>query len=204
VSVHFYHPFENQLPGYVRTIARDAGYSIDEDAVSYLIDVLGGNLALIEAELNKAYNFIGDAKKITVEDVRQSVGDFGLAVVFEFIDAAAMKDIGRALDKLNRLLRDGEQPLMILGMMASHWRKLLTAREMADTGKSQEDIARSMKLNFANKKTFLTQLGRLKQKELETALGIFHSADISLKNSSVASGLVMEKLVLELGGRWAA
>jgi DNA polymerase III subunit delta len=202
--VHFYHPFDSELNRWTKLLAKEAGYGIDEKAADYLKDVLEGNLALIESELNKVYNFIGERKTVTLEDVKESVGDFGLPLVFDLIDATAGKKPAKALEILAKLLRDGEQPLMLLGMMASQWRKLLTAKEMAAAGESEEQISKVMKLNFANKKSFLWQLKGQSLQELERAFGHFRKADSALKGSALAPGMVIEQLVLELSGAKAA
>lgn len=203
VAVHFYHPFESEIPRLINTIAKEAGYDMDTAATACLKEVLGGNIALIESELNKVFQFAGERKKITLEDINESVGDFGLPLVFDLIDAIADKKRGKALEILARLLRDGEQPLMLLGMMASHWRRLLAAREQYSGGDGQEKIGKDFKLNFSNKKAFLGQVSSLDEDELERAFHLFHKADKALKSSSVAPRLVFESLLLELtaGGR---
>jgi DNA polymerase III subunit delta len=191
VTVHFYHPFESELPGLIRTVARESGYSIDEGAASYLKDVLGGNLALIEAELRKVFNLLGNRKAVTYEDVKESVGDFGAPLVFDMIDAVAGKRPGEAVFVLEKLLRDGEQPLMILGMMAGHYRKLLAAKE---GGPEKQPRA------FGNAAKIPAQAARLTGDELINAFHLFHKADVDLKSSSLQPGMVMERLVLELSG----
>ncbi len=173
---------------------------MEEDAAAYLVDVLGGNLALIEAELNKVFNFLGERKKVRYEDVKESVGEFGLPLVFDLIDAAAYKKPGEAVETLSRLLREGEQPLMLLGVMAGHWRKLIAAREMKDNGESEEKLAKAFNLNFANRKKFLGLLSRVEPGELVRALRLFHKADMALKGSALAPGMVMERLILALAG----
>jgi DNA polymerase-3 subunit delta len=198
VTVHFYHPFESEIPRLISTIVKEAGYDIDPAASACLKEILGGNIALIEAELNKVFQFAGNRKNITLEDINESVGDFGLPLVFDLIDAIADKKRGKALEILARLLRDGEQPLMLLGMMAGHWRRLLAAREQLTNGDGPEKIAKDFKLNFNNKKAFLGQVSSLAEKELEGAFHLFYKADKALKSSSVAPRLVFENLLLEL------
>lgn len=202
--VHFYHPFDSELNRWIKLLAKEAGYAIDDKAADYLKDVLEGNLALIESELNKVYNFIGERKAVTLDDVKESVGNFGLPLVFDLIDATASKKPAKSIEVLSKLLRDGEQPLMLLGMMASHWRRLMAAKEMAAAGDSEEQIAKAMRLNFANKKGFLYQLKGQDMAGLEGAFGLFRRADAAMKGSALTPGMVIEQLVLELSGAKAA
>lgn len=198
--VHFYHPLESELTRWIKVLAREAGYTVEDGAAAYLKEVLGGNLALIEAELNKVFNFLGPRKAVTYDDVKESVGDFGMPLVFDLIDAVADKRPGEAVDMLARLLREGEPPLMLLGMMAGHWRRLIAAKERAMSGDSPEQIARAFRLNFMNRKEFMGQVSRLQLRELEGAFHLFRKADTALKGSAVSPRMVMEMLVLELAG----
>ena len=51
-----------------------------------------------------------------------------------------------------------------------------------------------------NKKGFLGQVSRLSETEVVGAFHLFREADMALKGSALAPGLVMERLVLELTG----
>ncbi|MBI5696238.1 MAG: DNA polymerase III subunit delta [Nitrospirae bacterium] len=201
VFVHFYPPFESEVPRWIKQLARESGYTVDDDAAAYLRDTLGGNLALVEAELNKLFNFLGDRKTITPDDVRESVGDFGMPLVFDLMDAVAEKRTGAALEVLSRLLTDKENnPIMLVGMFAAHWRRLLAAKEMADAGDGPEKLEKAFRLNFRNKKAFLGQVARARATELRAAFRSFAKADGALKGSALPQRLVMERLILELSG----
>lgn len=201
VYVHFYHPFESEVARWIKLLAKESGYSVEDDAAAYLRDTLGGNIALVEAELNKLFNFMGERKTITSDDVRESVGDFGMPLVFDLVDAAAEKRTGDAFEILSKLLTDKENnPIMLVGMFAGHWRRLLQAKEMSDAGDGPEKLEKAFRLNFRNKKHFLGQVSRLNAGEMRAAFKSFAKADGALKGSALPSRLVMERLILELSG----
>ncbi len=60
--------------------------------------------------------------------MKESVGDFGLPVIFELADAVAAKDAAQAIETLERLLKDGEEPLKLLAILAGHWRRMALGR----------------------------------------------------------------------------
>jgi len=201
--VHFYHPMKAELTRWIKVLTKESGYAIDDDATGYMLDVLGENLALIEAELNKVFNFTGEGKTVTYEDVKEAVGDFGLPLVFDLADAVADKGVGSAMDMLGKLLMEGEQPVMILGMMSAHWRKLLDAKERTERGEGPKELRSAFRLNFKNEKKFLGQVSRLPKEELVRAFHLFRKADTALKGSALSPKLVMERLVFELAGVYA-
>ena len=200
VAVHFYHPFDSELVRWIKTLAKESGYALEDDAAEYLKDALGGNLALTEAELNKVFNFMGDRKTVTHADVKESVGEFGMPVVFDLIDAAAGGKPGRAIEILSRLLDEGEQPLMLLGLMSAHWRRLIDAGERMKAGDDADKLAKAFRLNFMNKKSFLGQVSRVPEGDKIRAVHLFKRADAALKGSGIPPRVVMERLVLELAG----
>lgn len=198
VTVHFYRPSDAEILRWIARIADEAGYRMEADASSHLKDVLGDNLALIEAELVKVFNFVGDRKTVTLGDVREAVGDFGMPLVFELVDQVADKNTGRALEMLHRLLREGEQPLMVLAMLSRHWRRLIEACERMSMGDGPAEIEKRFRLNFKNKDAFLRQVRRLGAPELRSGFTHLAKADEALKSSPLPDRLVMERLVLEL------
>lgn len=200
VCAHFYRPSDSDIARWVGILAKEAGYSIDHDASMYMKDVLGDNLALIEAELNKVFNFKGEQKKVTLADVRESVGDFGLPLVFDLVDQLADKSAGRAVETMSRLIKDGEQPLMILGMVSRHWRRLLEAKNRMEQGDGPKELETRFRLNFKNKERFIKQVRTMSAGELREAFTHMSRADMALKGSALTPGMVMERLALELTG----
>lgn len=204
VHAHFYRPSGNESAFWVGRLASEAGYKLAPDAASYMQDVLGDNLALIDSELKKLFNFAGGRKNITVADVKESVGDFGLPLVFDLVDQVADKDAGRAMETLSKLVREGEQPLFVLSMLSRHWRRLVEAKDMAGRGDGPQEIERHFRLNFKNKDRFMRQVRALGTRELRDALSLMCRTDQELKGSRLPDRFVMERLVLELSGVWRA
>jgi DNA polymerase III subunit delta len=181
VYVHFWRPRDYEIPELVQRLVRANGFTIDRGAVLYLAETLSGNLALIEAELNKVFNLLGDRRQVREDDVKESVGDFGLPAVFELADAAAAKDAARAIETLEKLLRDGEEPLKLLAILAGHWRKMSAGGEGGYKG--QKTPART-----------------ISEDDAVRAFGLLQKADRDLKGSPVPPRLIVERLVLELSG----
>jgi len=203
VQVHFYPPSEGELTGWVRELARQSGYRLEKDAVEHLTEALGDNIALIEAELNKVFNYAGERKTVTYSDVKECVGDFGAPLVFDLANAIAEKQTLKALDILSKLMMEGQQPVVLLGMVAQHWRKLVEAKDMASRGDSDDKIAKTLRVHFRQKRSFLTQVAKLGEDELVSAFGMFRKADAALKGSALSNKTVMERLIFDLAGQGA-
>ncbi len=183
VFAHFWRPRDYEIPDIVQKLVRASGFTIDRGAVAYISETLSGNIALIEAELNKVFNLLGERRHVKEEDVRESVGDFGLPAVFELSDAAAAGNASKAVETLEKLLRDGEEPLKLLAILSGNWRKMAAGEKPAGGWGGNKSPARKMS-----------------DGEIARAFGSLMKADRELKGSPVPPRLVMERLVLELSG----
>jgi len=196
----FYPPSEAETARWISSIAGEYGYSISRDASEYLKDMLGNNLALAESELKKVINHVGDKKAIGLDDVTGAVGDFGLPLIFRITDALAEKNIAEAFYILSKLIGQGTHPLQINALLAGHWRKLLTARDMLETGAAASEVEKKLNLNKFNRTGVMKQARSMSVLELADGVRRLAEADVSLKSSAVPGRTVMERLFLRLGG----
>ena len=84
----------------------------------------------LKTEIEKLSTFVGDAETDSPRRCRAN-GDFrGAGTVWEMADFMLARRAKQALDFLDRLLREGEEPLPMLGAMAWMYRKLMEASEV--------------------------------------------------------------------------
>jgi len=200
VFAYLYPPRDSETPRWISSIAGDYGYSLSRDAAEHLRDMLGNNLALIDSEIRKVINHVGDRKTIDVDDVTASVGDFGLPLIFGISDALAERNVSEAFFILSKLIGQGTHPLQLNALLAGHWRKLLTARDMLDRGLGQPEVEKKLRLNKFNRAGIMRQARSMKPEELARGVRLLSEADVDLKSSAVPGRLIMERLFLELAG----
>lgn len=128
------------LVSWLQARAREEGYELTEGAAQLLIRWAGEDLATLSGELEKALLFAG-ARSITEDHVRGVVGEHRVLKTFELTDAIERREIGRALALLESLLRSGEEPLAILGMLGRQVRTTWQVAEWRRQGKPAEEIA---------------------------------------------------------------
>ncbi len=93
-------------------------------------------MGLLDQELAKLAAFVGDGKKIDTGDVDQLVGNNREGNVWKIFDLIGAGQTAAALTLLNRLLTQGEEPLRLLGAMASKLRGFAQAYRLTTVGKS--------------------------------------------------------------------
>ena len=79
---------------------------MDTQVASFFIEWAGHNIGVLSQELDKLVIFIGDRRKITVEDIKVITTRTIEASVFDLLDAVASRSSAKALHTLKDVLRD--------------------------------------------------------------------------------------------------
>jgi DNA polymerase III delta subunit len=119
------------------------------------------------------------------------------ATVWGMADFIAARQGNRALDFLERLLRDGEEPLQLLGGMAWMYRKLVEASEVRGAVNGWQ-AARALQMRPEQAELAVRNARKISKPRLLDGLRAFQRADSRLKGGSVDARTVMEFLIAEL------
>ncbi len=195
-------PYENQLGSFIREEARGLGKRIEPAAAEMLVYLSGNNLSELAAQLGKVATFVGTRDTVTVGDVREVVSDTKVESVFDLANALGERDLARSLRSLSTILRDGEAPLMLLAMIARHFRQLWRVRELLAQKVSSPEIARATGINPYFLKGVVEQARKFTVKELTAVFEALYKSDLALKGGERKPALTMERLVMDIcGGR---
>jgi DNA polymerase III subunit delta len=175
-------------------MAKDAGVSLDEDAAEELTELTGANLAAAQSEIAKLATYAGDRRRITLEDVDALVVSARKYSVWELAEMFATHDAPRAMAFLESLLREGEQPVQIVGAMAWMCRKLLEAQDLPSQT-SGFQIAGRLQMRPQMAQMALRESRRIPRKQLLEGLAALYEADSRLKSSSPNPRAILEFLM---------
>ncbi|MBW2184331.1 MAG: DNA polymerase III subunit delta [Deltaproteobacteria bacterium] len=198
--VRFYHPFDREIPAWIRRIANGLSKKISQEAVTQLSVELGKDLQKIYNELQKIAAYVGERKVIEGNDVKEVVADVKGSTVFNLMDCVGNRDVEGALDALKRLMESGEQPLKILRMITLRIRQLARGKEMLKEGISQAEVGSSLGIRNFFLKGFLTQVHAFSLAQAEVCTNHLFYSDWKIKSSRVNKRLILEKLIIELCG----
>jgi len=109
------------------TTAKEFGVELEPDAADLLVEATNAEAARIRIELDKLSLYAKKKGNITAKDVEELVVSAQTFVVWDMADILAEGRRDAALVFLDGLLREGEQPPMIVGALALMYRRLLAA-----------------------------------------------------------------------------
>src|SRR5262245_36046431 len=110
------------------------GKKLTTPAAQMLVELVGPTMGVLDQELQKLKDFVGDRPAIDVPDVDELTGRSRGANVFRILDAVGEARPAVALKILNELFEEGEEPLRLLGAIGSQLRKLARAARMHKQG----------------------------------------------------------------------
>jgi DNA polymerase-3 subunit delta len=99
-------------------MARELGLEFEPGAGEELCEILDGQLAAIHTEIEKLASYAGDRRKILRTDVDLLVVSAQKYEVWALTDMLGAREPSRALAFLDNLLREGEEPVRVLGALA--------------------------------------------------------------------------------------
>ena len=106
--------WEEEATEIVRNRAQKRKLEFDDDALDLFVLLTGGDTRQIENELDKIDIFLGEERRVKVDQVRELVPLSRAGVIFELGNALAARDLDLALTLVRRLLDQGESAIGIL------------------------------------------------------------------------------------------
>ena len=185
--------------GLTKKFAGQQKGAIDDDAAEELADLCNGDLAAIRTEIAKLATYAGPDHRIQRADVEVLVVAEKKYSVWELADVLANGQLSRALQFLDKLLRDGEPPPALVGAMAWMFRKLLEAQELG-RGASAGQAAGRLGMRRETAEMALRQAQKISRAQLVKGLRALYEADSRLKSGTKDERAVMEFLVAQLAG----
>src|SRR5216683_3180998 len=158
-----------------RAIGKEQGVEFDKGAAEDLAEFVAADLMRLKTEIDKT------------------------TTVWELADLLASRQPKKALEFLDRLLRDGEEPLSMLGAMAWMYRKLIEASEVKGVTNGWQ-AARALGMRPEQAELALQSARKISKPRLLAGLHALRNADDRLKGGGAEPRTVMEFLVAQLTG----
>src|SRR5207245_9622596 len=113
-----------------RAIGKEQGVEFEKGAAEDLAEFVAADLMRLKTEIDKLATYVAEKRVIGRADVSALVISEKTTTVWELADLLASRQSKKAMEFLDRLLRDGEEPLQMLGAMDWMSRKPLEASEV--------------------------------------------------------------------------
>ena len=180
-----------------RALAKEQGVDLEPGAAEDLAEFVAADLMRLKTEIEKLSTYVGSRKLIRRQDVTALVISEKTTTVWELADLLASRQQKRALEFLDRLLRDGEEPLQMLGAITWMYRKLIEASELKGISNGYQ-AARALAMRPEQAELALQSARKIPKARLLEGLRSLQAADSRLKGGAEDPHAVMEFLISDL------
>jgi DNA polymerase-3 subunit delta len=159
---------------------------------------LDRNVRMLSNELNKLAAAALPSGTITLDLVEELVGRSRELMNWELTDQMLSRNRAGALRTLKNLLDDGAQPVMLIGLIASTYRRMALAHALLSKGVPTKELFRHVPMPPFRQSGYLQMLNRVDGRRLSRQIIRIAEADVGIKTSQATPRMQVEMLVNEL------
>jgi DNA polymerase-3 subunit delta len=189
-------PSQRELPQWLVQRCRELGLTIDVSAAQLLAEVIGSDLEMVERSLELIQNYAHPHTAITTDHVEALICRTKETSVFDLVDALGNRRLAQALSLLRQMEADGQQALMVLGMMARQYRLLLQIKALQAQGLGEGAMAKRLSQAPFVVGKLSGQARQYAHAALVETFPLLLRADIALKSGAGNSFATLEELAL--------
>ena len=198
IAVEFEELKDEALIKWANTKLKELNAQADTRALNLLVALVGNNVRRLTNEIEKLTVAALPDNLITYELVESLVPNSREISNFDLTDHLLAKNKSRALQVLKKILDDGAEPLMLLGLISYNFRRLFLSKELMRQGVERSEVARIMRLPYNKQRDFLETARRTEAKKLSWIMQKIAEIDVAIKTSKATPRLQIEMLVCEL------
>lgn len=199
-AVACYRAEGRNLTQLIQEIMAGYGQRLEPQALQFLSQELGNDAMITESELAKLSLYANDKATVTLQDARDTI----IHNNEHQLDPLCQHFVNGQADKFDALwqdlIRDGQQPIVMLRSLARYVYKLLMLKlAMLEEGYSaQQAVDAARPPIFWNQKDAMArQLSRLSLKHMVYYMHLINQAECSFKLHSHAGDMAPERILMQ-------
>ncbi|EKN64380.1 DNA polymerase III subunit delta [Neobacillus bataviensis LMG 21833] len=189
---------EHELKNWVKERAKSSGIEFEANAIERLLTLVGTNMFMIAGEVDKLALYAAEEKRVDVHLVDALVARTLEQNIFTLIEKVVQRRLDEALRIYYDLLKQNEEPIKILALLAGQFRLIYQVKELSRRGYGQQQIAGYLKTHPFRVKLALGQAGKFTDEELANLMELIAKADYQMKTGGMNKSLLIEMLLFRL------
>lgn len=177
------------------------GKQITPRAAKLLVDLIGGEMGVLDQEMQKLVSYAGDAPQIDIRDVDQLVGHSRTETTWLIFDHIAAGKANEALTLFDHLIHQGEDAMMLLGAFRYQLGRVAMTVRLTSQGVPRDEALRcagvpANQWAMRGAERLLRHLGTQRAEQIYDWL---LEVDLGIKgNSALTPRTLLERLVVRL------
>ena len=186
-----------EAKSWAKSRLKELQVTADDQLLSELIRLVGTDIQTLANELEKLASAAAGTNRITPALVDELIGRSRELSNFELGDHLLTGNRKRALETLHRLLEDGAEPVMLVGLIAGNYHRLALGKHLLTRG-GREEVFRNISLPPFKRDSYISTLQRSSAARIARGIQLTAATDLAIKTSQGTPRLQLELLVCEL------
>jgi DNA polymerase-3 subunit delta len=192
---------ETELEAWIQNRAELNGVTITNEAIDMLIGLAGTNLMMLRNEIEKISLFVGNGNEIDKEIVEKLTARSLEQNIFSLVDKVINRKMDQALRIFYDLLKQNEEPIKILAILAGQFRLIYQTKELSRRGYGQQQIAGTLKVHPFRVKLAAGQAKLFTEEELKKIMNLLAESDLQMKTSGLDKKMIVEMFFFQLNSQ---
>lgn len=189
---------EHELKIWVRDRINTAKIEMTDQAIDRLLELAGTNLMMLTNEIDKMILYVDGTNSISIDTVEKLVAKSLEQNIFSLVDSILQRNIKDTMTIYHDLMRQNEEPIKILSVMAGQVRLLYQVKELSRQGYSQQKIASVLKVHPFRVKLAQEKTNQFQEQELLALINELAEADYKMKTGQGDKVITLELLLLKM------
>lgn len=183
---------------WIRKSLQNKGVSLDESMFEVLLRYLPNHLQIVDNELEKLALYVHSlpSGKLDVEQLKKIITKSVEGELFDMIEKIANRNFQAAFEIYRQLIKQNEEPIKIIALLARQFRLILQCKMMHQQGYTQKQIASQLKVHPYPVKLAIEQGMKFSSQELCEIIDRIASLDYGIKTGKIDRYLGLEMLLL--------
>ena len=186
-----------EAKSWAKSRLKELQVTADDQVLTELIRLIGTDVQTLANELEKLASAAAGTGRITPALVDELIGRSRELSNFELGDHLLTGNRKRALETLHRLLEDGAEPVMLVGLIAGNYHRLALGKHLLTRG-GREEVFRNISLPPFKRDSYISTLQRSSAARIARGIQLTAATDLAIKTSQGTPRLQLEMLVCEL------
>lgn len=186
-----------EAKAWAKSRLKELKVTVDDQVLSEIIRLVGTDVQTLYNELDKLASAAAGTDRITPNLVDELIGRSRELSNFELGDHLLAGNRKKALETLHRLLEDGAEPVMLIGLIAGNYHRLALGKHLLTRG-GREEVFRNISLPPFKRDSYISTLQRSTAGKIARGIQLTAAADLAIKTSQATPRLQLEMLVCEL------
>ena len=186
-----------EAKAWAKSRLKELKVSADDQVLSEVIRLVGTDVQTLANELEKLASAAAGTSRITLDNVDELIGRSRELSNFELADHLMAGNRKKALETLHRLLEDGAEPVMLVGLIAGNYHRLALGKHLLARG-GREEVFRNIALPPFKRDSYISTLQSSTAAKIARGIQLIAAVDLAIKTSQATPRLQLELLVCEL------